>query len=141
MKKSIFAIFVGILMNCGDSFVENSCFNNAIHPLTFDLNNPQLNALLTPNGAVEVNGGMNGIVIFNKGTGGSFSPYIALDRKCPNKDCSQAMTSNVPILECPCDGSKYSMLNGSLISGENSCNGGARVYSVRQSGSTLQISN
>ena len=141
MKKIISILFVTVFISCGDRLVENRCFNNSIHPLTFDLNNPQLNGLLTPNGVVEVNGGISGIVIFNKGTGGSFSPYIALDRKCPNKDCNEAMISNPPILECICDGSKYSMLNGSLISGENSCHGGARVYSVVKSGSTLQISN
>ncbi|CAM1371994.1 Rieske (2Fe-2S) protein [Tenacibaculum xiamenense] len=141
MKKILLTLFIGAFVSCGDSVVENNCFNNSIQPLSFDLNNPQLNGLLTPNGSAIVNGGINGIVLFNKGTGGSFSQYIAIDRQSPNRDCGTPMIVNPPILECPCDGTKYSMLDGSIISGENSCAGGARVYTVTQSGSTLQISN
>lgn len=141
MKKLFFILVIAFLVSCGDNIVENNCFRNSIQPLSFDLNNPQLNGLLTPNGSVEVNGGMNGIVLFNKGTGGSFSPYVAIDRKSPNRNCSKPMIVNPPILKCSCNGSTYSMLDGSLISGENDCNGGARVYTVTQSGSALQISN
>ncbi|WP_440880350.1 hypothetical protein [Tenacibaculum sp. C7A-26P2] len=141
MKKLHFILIIAFLVSCGDNIIENNCFSNSIQPLSFDLNNPQLNGLLTPNGSVTVNGGMNGIVLFNKGTGGTFSPYIAIDRKSPNRNCNEPMIVNPPVLKCSCDASTYSMLDGSLISGKNDCNGGARVYTVTQSGSTLQISN
>lgn len=141
MKKITFLLFLCVIAGCSNNVSINSCFRNTIQPIILDLNTPQLNGLLTPNGTAEVSGGINGILLFNKGTGGSFTPYIALDRQCPNKDCTTPMVSNPPVLECPCDKSKYSMLNGSLISGSNSCEGGARVYTVTQSGSTLQISN
>ncbi|CAM1363670.1 conserved exported hypothetical protein [Tenacibaculum litopenaei] len=140
--KNIFYVFILFLLTaCSSSPAVNSCFRNSIQPIQVDLNTPQLNGLLTPNGTAQVAGGLNGIVLFNKGTGGSFSPYIALDRQCPNKDCNTPMTISPPVLECSCDKSKYSMLNGSLISGTSNCDGGARVYNVVQNGSSLQITN
>lgn len=141
MKKLSLLLLLTILSNCSSTPSINSCFRNTIAPITVFLNNPQLNGLLTPNGTASISGGINGIVLFNKGTGGSFSPYIAIDRQCPNKDCTTPMTINSPVLECSCDGSKYSMLNGSLIKGTNNCEGGARIYTVTQNGSSLQISN
>ena len=106
-----------------------------------DVNNPQLNGVLTPNGTAEINGGLNGIVLFNKGTGSSFGQFIALDRQSPNRDCNLPMRIEVPFLVCPCEESKYSMLDGRLVSGENDCDGGARVYSVFLNGSSIQITN
>jgi nitrite reductase/ring-hydroxylating ferredoxin subunit len=141
MTRFLFIFVLLLTIGCSNNVSINSCFNNSISTISLDLNNPQLNSLLTPNGTAEINGGLNGIVLYNKGTGGSFTPYIALDRQCPNQDCSTPMIVNFPVLECPCDDSKYSMLDGSLTSGENSCDGGARIYTVTQNGTSLQISN
>lgn len=140
MKKIFFLLVSIILFNCSDNTPVSSCFQNTIAPITLDLGNPQLNGLISPNGTATVNGGIKGIVLFNKGTGGSFTPYVALDRECPNRDCGAPMIVNAPILECSCDGSKYSLLNGSLIEGTNEC-GGARRYNVVQNGNSIQITN
>ncbi|MFV0248916.1 MAG: hypothetical protein ACK5H1_08145 [Tenacibaculum sp.] len=141
MIKFFFILSLIYLVSCKNEVTVNSCFQNSIQPITVSLNSPQLNGLLTPNGTAEINGGISGIVLFNRGSQGSFSSYVALDRKCPNSDCAEPMILNPPILECPCDKNRYNMLNGSLISGQNNCEGGARLYTVTQSGSTLQISN
>ncbi len=141
MKKLVFIATLLFSLGCSNNNVINSCFNNTIQPIFLDVNNPQLNGVLTPNGTAEINGGLNGIVLFNKGTGSSFGQFIALDRQSPNRDCNLPMRIEVPFLVCPCEESKYSMLDGRLVSGENDCDGGARVYSVFLNGSSIQITN
>ncbi|CAL2084116.1 hypothetical protein [Tenacibaculum sp. 190524A02b] len=141
MKKLLGIMLLALLTNCSSDTPINSCFNHSIAPISLDLNTPQLNGLLTPNGTAEISGSSRNIVLFNKGTGGSFTPYVAIDRECPSKDCSTPMIINPPVLECSCDNSKYSMLNGSIIKGTNNCEGGAKLYNVSQNGSSLQISN
>ncbi|WP_086031241.1 Rieske (2Fe-2S) protein [Tenacibaculum holothuriorum] len=141
MKKVFYFLLCVSVLSCGSDITTNSCFQNTIAPITLDLSNPQLNGLITPNGTATIAGGLKGIVLFNKGTGGSFTPYVALDRECPNRDCAAPMIVNAPILECSCDGSKYSLLNGSLVSGESDCSGGARRYTVIQNGNSIQITN
>ncbi len=140
--KGLFLLLITICLtiSCGSNTTINSCFNNTIQPITLDLNTPQLNGLQTPNGTAEITGGLNGIILFNKGTSGSFK-YIAFDRQCPNKDCTTPMTISSPTMECPCDNTRYSLLNGSLISGNSNCEGGARMYTVIQNGSSIQISD
>ena len=140
MRVFLFSFILLSFFSCGDTEQTGNCIQNSITPINKDLGLPEFNALLVPGGHVEIVGGVNGIVLYNRGTsGGQFSSYVAIDRDCPNNDCSSAMKIDIPFLECLCDGSTYSILNGARQSGEGDCN--ARVYTVNQSGSNIQISN
>ncbi|CAA0164479.1 Probable lipoprotein precursor [Tenacibaculum maritimum] len=141
MKKAFLTVILASLISCGSDTIINNCFQNTIATISLDLlNTPQLNGILTPSGTAVISGGINSIVLFNKGTtGGSFSNIVALDRQCPKRDCNAPMTVNAPFLECSCDNSRYSMLNGCPTKGD--CNCGARTYTVNQNGTSIQITN
>ena len=124
------------LFSCEDNTRINSCFRNSIAQVSLDLNNPQLNGLLTPTGFAEVNGGLQGIILYNGATLG----YKAFDRKCPKFDCNTPMSFDGSRLKCSCDNSEYSILTGEpLPQGTDACF--AREYTVTQNGSSLRISN
>ena len=136
LKKTTSLLLLFIVFSCEDNTRINSCFQNTIAPISLDLNNPQLNGLLTPNGAAEVEGGLQGLILYNGATLG----YKAFDRKCPNFDCSTPMSFDGFRLKCPCDNSEYSILTGEpLPQGTDACF--AREYTISQNGSSLQITN
>jgi nitrite reductase/ring-hydroxylating ferredoxin subunit len=136
MRKIIFLFVLTVFFSCEDNTRVNECFQNSISPINLDLNNPQLNGVLTPTGYSEVNGGLAGIILYNGATLG----FKAFDRKCPNNDCSSPMSFDGQRLQCPCDDSEYSILTGQpLTEGSNSCF--AREYNVTQNGTSLRISN
>lgn len=136
MIKKIFFLLLLVLISCEDNTRLNTCFQNFIGPVSLDLNNPQLNGVLTPTGFVEVSGGLQGIILYNGATLG----YKAFDRKCPNFDCNTPMSFDGLFLACSCDYSKYSILTGEPSSG-NETNCFAREYTVSQNGTSLRISN
>jgi len=105
-----------------------------------DLNLPQYINLQTPTGWVyTTSGGYRGLFIQNTGIGNP--PYKSFERACPNNDCSTAMTFDGSLkFTCPCDGSEYSVIDGSPQTAGNSQF--AREYRViKINGSTLNITN
>jgi len=135
-KNVTLILLVFTLFSCEDNTRINSCFRNSIAQVSLDLNNPQLNGLLTPTGFAEVNGGLQGIILYNGATLG----YKAFDRKCPKFDCNTPMSFDGSRLKCSCDNSEYSILTGEpLPQGTDACF--AREYTVTQNGSSLRISN
>jgi len=136
IKYTIAILLVFTLFSCEDNTRINSCFQNSIAPVTLDTNSPQLNGLLTPTGFAEVNGGLQGIILYNGATLG----YKAFDRKCPKFDCNTPMSFDGQRLKCSCNNSEYSILTGEpLPQGIDACF--AREYTVTQNGSSLRISN
>lgn len=124
------------MVSCTDNTRLNSCFQNSISSFTIDLNNPELIGLLTPTGYSEINGGMQGIILYNGATLG----FKAFDRKCPNFDCSVPMSFDGLRLKCSCDESEYSILTGQPLSeGKGNCF--AREYTISENGSSLRISD
>ena len=135
-KKSILLIFALTLIYCEDNVRTNICFQNILPPISLDLNNPQLNRLLTPTGFVEVNGGLQGIILYNGATLG----YKAFDRKCPKFDCNTPMSFDGLKLKCSCDNREFSILTGEPLNQEaDACF--AREYNVIQNRSSLTISD
>ena len=124
------------IISCEENVRLNTCFQNFISPVSLDLNNPQLNGVLTPTGFTEVSGGLQGIILYNGATLG----YKAFDRKCPNFDCETPMSFDGLHLKCSCDDSKYSILTGEP-SAQNKSDCFAREYTVSQNGTSLRISN
>ena len=136
LKKITVLFLVFSMFSCEDNTRINSCFQNTIAPVSLDLNNPQLNGLLTPNGFAEVPGGLQGLILYNGATLG----FKAFDRKCPNFDCNTPMSFDGFRLKCSCDNSEYSILTGEpLPQGTEACF--AREYSITQNGSSLRITN
>lgn len=136
LKKTVILLFLFSIFSCEDNTRINDCFQNFLNPVSLDMNNPQLNGVLTPTGYAEINGGLAGIILYNGATLG----YKAFDRKCPNFDCNSPMTFDGLRLQCVCDDSEYSILTGEPLSPQtNSCF--AREYTVSQNGTSLRISN
>lgn len=134
-KVLLLALFI-LLYSCEDTTRINECFQNSINPISLDLNNPQLNGVLTPTGFSEINGGISGIILYNGATLG----FKAFDRKCPNNDCTSKMSFDGQRLKCPCNDHEYSILTGEpLTSDSNSCF--AREYNVIKNGTSLRITN
>lgn len=106
--------------------------------IVIDMNLPQYNNLQIPNGWVNTNGGINGIFIINRGVGNP--PYKAFDRACPDNNCTTPMIFDGNFrLQCPCDESEYSILDGAPQT-QGSTNF-AREYKVSVNGSALNITN
>ena len=136
IRKTLLLNIIILFSSCEDNTRINNCFQNSISPVSLDLNNPQLNGVLTPTGFSEINGGISGIILYNGATLG----YKAFDRKCPNFDCTSPMSFDGLYLKCDCDDATYSILTGEPTSSEsNTCF--AREYTVSQNGTSLRISN
>lgn len=135
-KKSILLIVILNFLSCEDNSRPNFCFQNIIAPISLDLNNPQLIGLLTPTGFAEVNGGLQGIILYNGATLG----FKAFDRKCPKFDCNVPMSFDGLKLKCSCDNREFSILTGEPLNQEiDACF--AREYNITQNGSSLRISD
>ncbi len=135
MKKILYFTLIISFFGCYDDVQNNNCFQNFLPPITLELNNPQLNKVLTPGGSTFIEGGLSQILLYNQ-NGRTFK---AFDTKCPNNDCDTQMTFNGLTLKCPCDKSEYSILDGSLQKGKSNCP--AREYTVSKNGSILRITN
>ena len=109
--------------------------------ITINLNDPQYVHLQFSSESAYTTGGNDGIQgILIRNTGSASNPFKAFERACPNFDCSSPMKFDGSLkMKCDCDGSEYSILDGSPQTEGNSHF--AREYRVRVSGSTLNITN
>ena len=143
MKYLIILLTSLSLLSCKDDFVDNNKYlPNISVNFSVDLNLPEGNALLTPGGFAifdNQNQGIRGVIVFNNG----LDNYVAFDLACPHiplQECSK-MTFNAGdlYLKCPCDGEKFSKLDGSPAN--PNIQYAARMYIVTKSGNTLFIHN
>ena len=85
---------------------------------TIFLSDPEFATLQTIGNYVFVTGGVKGIVIYRY----SQTEFTAFDRCCtyqPSERCAVLPdTTNSLFLKCPCCGSKFSLLDGSVQSGD-----------------------
>ena len=85
---------------------------------TIFLSDPEFATLQTIGNYVFVTGGVTGIVIYRY----SQTEFTAFDRCCtyqPSERCAVLPdTTNSLFLKCPCCGSKFSLLDGSVQSGD-----------------------
>ena len=111
MRKLLLLFLFLILFSC-ERNETNDILPNVPVNITLNLNLPQYQDLLIPNGWTTVNGGVKGILIQYIGVGNP--PYKAFDRACPNNDCVSAMIFDESLkMKCPCDNSEYSIIDGS----------------------------
>jgi len=115
MKKIIFILVLTIsFIGCTVDPQENSELPFVSVNKNIDLNLPEFIDLIVPAGWAYTSGGNNGIIIYNTGIANSTNEFKAFDRACPLKDCGAPMVFNGSTkLQCICDSSEYSILDGS----------------------------
>lgn len=103
-----------------------------------NMNLPLYNRLKNPLSYVEITRegiGLRGIVVINTGSG-----FVAWERACPSvplSECSAMEFADNLTLQCPCNGFKYSLINGTPSQG----NYGLLNYRVSVNGTILTIEN
>jgi nitrite reductase/ring-hydroxylating ferredoxin subunit len=138
MRKLFLLLMLSLFFSC-EKNDTNDILPDVFVDETINLNLPQYINLQTPSGFANSIGGIKGIVVLNTGIGNP--PYKAFDRACPNNDCATPMNFDGSLkLECPCDNSEYSIIDGSPQTAGNKHF--AREYRVIVlSESTLNIRN
>lgn len=124
------------------SLLAISCKKNNQHPvpnvpfdITIDLNLPSYFDLQAVGGYTYVVGGSKGIVVYRR----SIDEFVAFDRHSPadvNATCSPLVTDpdNFLQLNDPCSDAKFSLYDGSPISGSQF---GLRQYPTIYNGTNL----
>ena len=117
-KLHIF-LFVLLIITLSDSCrKKEDLVPNVYVNFTIFLSDPEFSNLQTIGNSVFVTGGVSGIVIYRL----SQTDFSVYDRCCtfqPSDRCAVLPdTANTLFLKCPCCGSKFSFLDGSVQSGE-----------------------
>lgn len=123
--------------------VSASCKKNKNHPIasipldiTIDLTLPSYIELTGVGGWAYVNGGIKGIIVYRQ----SYDVFVAFERQSPEdpeNTCSSGLVPNADNflqLDDPCSNAKFSLYDGSPISGSD---WGLRQYQVVWNGSNL----
>ena len=123
--------------------VSASCKKNKNHPIasipldiTIDLTLPSYIELTGIGGWAYVNGGIKGIIVYRQ----SYDVFVAFERQSPEdpeNTCSSGLVPNADNflqLDDPCSNAKFSLYDGSPISGSE---WGLRQYQVVWNGSNL----
>ena len=131
-------IFIALMV-----FVCSSCRKNNSNPvpsipfdMTIDINLPSYSALIGVGGWTYVTGGSKGIIVYRR----AIDEFVAFDRHSPADPegiCSKALTpdtSNFLQLNDSCSGAKFSLYDGSPMSGSDY---GLRQYQTVYNGSNL----
>ena len=143
MVKKIILLCVTIcFFSCSDDNGNNDVLPSVNINETINLDLPQYIELQVPGSWAYAPGGIKGIkglIIYNiNGT-----QYKAYERSCPHlspSSCSQMVIENSIKMVCPCDNSKFNILNGSPLT--DRINNAAREYLVTPiNGNTLRITN
>jgi len=137
MLKKIFVLGLFLLLaNCSNNENLANCIASLPINITTDLNNPQLINAQTPGGHVILNGGLRGVVLFNK----NGTDFVAFDLNCPSRTCNEPMTFENRLLKCPCDDNTYSVdFGGAPQTDDTLCP--AIEYQVLRNGSAIRITN
>jgi nitrite reductase/ring-hydroxylating ferredoxin subunit len=107
--------------------------------LTLYINNPSYTSLSAVGGWMYIDGGVKGIVIYRE----SISDFKAYDRNCtynPTSTCATIVVENTNIIAVDsCCGSKFSILDGSVINGPAALS--LKQYNTFYDGNILRIYN
>ena len=134
MKKLILFILIVNALACGTTDDGNPILPDIPVNQTVFLNTQ--NELQAIGGSALISGGIAGIIVYRF----SNEQFLAWDRACPHlqpQTCSR-MNINGLLMECPCDQTTFSILDGSP---QNNTPYPARQYRVIKEGETLFITN
>lgn len=140
-RAILFLILTSLLV------LSPACKKNKTNPvpnnpfdITIYINLPSYNALENVGGWTYVSGGSKGIVVYRS----AVDQFVAFDRHSPAEDAScdkplETNKDNFLQLDDLCSGAKFSLLDGSIISGSDF---GLRQYQTYWDGGyTLRIQN
>lgn len=139
-KLLLFSLLM-IFLSCSDNTDEyDQILPNVPVDETIFLNNPEYIDLQIVGGWAYTKGGIKGIVVYHSG----INTFVAFDRAAPHiqaaKDCSQMYVKDGLFMICPCDDSKFSILNGAPLT--EGVRYAAKQYRVVVLGNnTLRITN
>lgn len=75
---------------------------------------PQYQSLISPGGWAYVPGGLKGIIVYRRG----IDEFVAYDRNCTHNEANSCgfgtVNSSNVFIDCDCDGSQYSIWDGSV---------------------------
>ncbi len=141
LKNIIFPIILLLtIAACKDTNNNNPIPGVPVN-INLNLNDPQYSALNAINGAVTINGGVRGIIVYRYGQ----EEYYAFDRNCtfqPNDACATVnIESGFTTAKCQCADSTAYQLNsaGAVISGP--AQAPLKMYRTSVAGSNLFITN
>ena len=140
LKKLLILALSLTLFSCSD---DGNDFNDLLPVVpvnqTVFLNNPEFIDLQVVGGWAYSQGGISGIVIYHYGT----DTFLAYERSAPHlrpQACSKMTVNNGLTMVCPCDDSRFNILNGAPLT--DGVKYAARQYRVLRTGpDTLQITN
>lgn len=139
MKKHlILFILLPLFFGCSDSGFNNKnpYLPNYTFTIDINMNLPAYSNLKFPSNAVNYAGaGVNGIYIFNTGSG-----YNAFDAACPNQAISACSTMTLKGINvvCTCDNQEYSLFTGLSQGGLKYP---LKQYRVEVNGTMLRVYN
>lgn len=140
MYKLIFLFFIALgWMGCDNS--SNNGVQNVYVNIALDLGRADFQALNAVGGAVEITGGVKGIIVYRY----SQNEYIAYDRNCtylPDKQSSRVGLDSTKIraVDTSC-GSEFELNSGSVLKGPASAPLTRYNTSLDEFGTTLYIKN
>ena len=139
VNKVVIFAFLSMLLSCSDTSNEfEQILPNVPVEETIFLNNPEYLNLQIVGGWAYSKGGISGIVIYHSG----INTYVAFDRAAPHiqpKACSQMYVKDGLFMICPCDDSRFSILDGAPLT--DGIRYAAKQYRVVVLGNTLRITN
>lgn len=102
------------------------------------LDDPELNSLLIPGNYEYLTGGVNGIILYRFNS----DEFLAWERTCPYKpseNCRIEVDESNSFAICPCCETKYSLIDGSPVSGPS--NYSLKAYKTFFDGLIIRIYN
>ncbi|MGB5244764.1 MAG: hypothetical protein WBN28_14450 [Lutimonas sp.] len=139
-RKVFFGFLFLMMVACSDSNDDpNQILPNIPVNETVFLNNPEYINLQVVGGWAYTNGGISGIVVYRSG----INNFVAFERSAPHLEpqaCSVMVVRNSIIMQCSCDKSEFSILDGGPLT--DGINVAARQYRTElQGGNVLRITN
>jgi hypothetical protein len=135
VKLQLFFVLL-VLSSASCKKVRNHPIPSVPFDITIDMALPTYTDLSGPGGWAYVNGGIKGIIVYRQ----SYDVFVAFERQSPedpDNTCATPLTpdsSNFLQLNDVCSGAKFSLYDGSVISGSE---WGLRQYQVVWNGSNL----
>lgn len=131
----LLVVILAITPACKDNFESSIPYVSFTTPIVL----ANSNGLTIVGNPMVFAGGYGGIVVLNTGYS-----YVAYDVTCPyevSTQCKITIEASNVIATCPCCGTQYNLMDGSMMLGTGPGTEPLRPYGVTQSGGYLYVSN
>ena len=135
-KLCLLAVILLTFLSCGKS---GDVIPNVSVSFEEDINNPNLNALHSPGGAVFIPGyGIAGLIIYRE-PDLSYAAYDACSSYMPQNKCAVKIDGNSLTCTDPCSGAKFSLADGTPVKAPATRS--LKAYSINVSNFEIFVSN